>query len=136
MKGFFPVVAGIMADVPTLQRQLAYSKKQTAFAWAQYFQVSRRRLVADHTHYRSLIAVATTDANLPTHIVEEIKNMAKEVRKTWDCPICLDMISPDENGDKSLEITNCGHYYCKTCLTSLKAQPQPKCAVCRREWKH
>jgi hypothetical protein len=62
--------------------------------------------------------------------------MAKEVRKTWDCPICLEMISPEETGDKSLEITNCGHYYCKQCLTSLKAQPQPKCAVCRREWRN
>lgn len=123
-----------MAD-NTLARQLAYSKKQTAFAWAQYFSVSRRRLVADHAQYQRIQAVQT-DPNSPVHIVEAIKEMAKELRKTWDCPICFDMISPEENGDKGLAITNCGHYYCKQCLTTLKAQPQPKCAVCRREWRN
>jgi hypothetical protein len=57
--------------------------------------------------------------------------MAKELRKTWESPICLEFIQPD-----TLEITSCGHFYCRVCLERLKAVPQgevARCPVCRRK---
>jgi hypothetical protein len=62
--------------------------------------------------------------------------MADALKKEWDCPICLAMIPLD-----TLEITNCGHYYCKPCLDALKAhaiaeeKPKYECAVCKRKFK-
>ena len=52
---------------------------------------------------------------MPEHIKEELKNMAKELKKKWECPICYDFIA-----DEQLLITNCGHYYCVPCLESWK----------------
>ena len=54
----------------------------------------------------------------------------------WECPVCLDMIK-----DGELEISNCGHFYCKPCLDTIKDKAQTEhlekweCAVCRRKHK-
>ena len=59
--------------------------------------------------------IVNADATIPTHIKEEFLKMGAELKKTWECPICIDMIQPD-----NLEITNCGHYFCKPCLEGFK----------------
>lgn len=113
-----------MADGP-----LNRAKKQTAFAWAKYYESVNVRLAGDTRAYR----VATTTLNadgIPEHIKNEIKTMATELRKTWNCPICLDMISSD-----NLDITNCGHYFCKPCLTHHKENNRTNCVcpMCRKK---
>jgi ubiquitin C-terminal hydrolase len=123
-----------MAD--NLQNQLIYARKQKAFAWAKYYETTNQRLNADYNNYQRINNTIAKDVAIPTHIVEEFKNMAKEIRKTWDCPICLEMIAPDQ-----LEITNCGHYYCKPCLEALKKDHKDKgddkwkCGMCNRKHK-
>ena len=63
-----------------------------------------------------------------------MREMAIALKKEWECPVCLDMIASD-----NLEITNCGHYYCKPCLAQLKQSQKTagkekwECAVCRRK---
>ena len=118
-----------MTDVPTLQRALAYSKKQTSYAWGKYYEAVNRRLTTDYNIHRTLQRTTTEEA-IPTHIVTELKQMATDLRKTWECPICFEMIIP--NG---LEITNCGHYFCNPCLTELKHNNPTdcKCPVCRKK---
>ena len=112
-----------------LNRRLTSMTKQRAFAWAKYYEACNSRLNADHTNYTRIVRHTTDDA-IPTHIKNEFLAMATELKKTWECPICLEFIQPD-----NLDITPCGHYYCKGCLHTLKAQPEPKCGICRRKLK-
>jgi hypothetical protein len=112
-----------------LNRRLTNMTKQRAFAWGKYYEACNARLTADYNRHRTIVRHTTDDA-IPTHIKTEFLAMATELKKTWECPICLDFIQPD-----NLDITPCGHYYCKGCLHTLKGQPEPKCGICRRKLK-
>ena len=61
---------------------------------------------------------------IPQHIKDLLISNMKEQNKTYDCPICMDTIKPED-----IKFTGCGHMYCQGCLTRLKEQG--KCAVCR-----
>ena len=112
-----------------LQRKHNSMIKQRAFAWAKYYESANERLTADYGRYQTIIRTTNDDA-IPTHIKNEFIEMATALKKTWECPICIEFIQPD-----NLEITPCGHYYCKGCLHTLKAQAEPKCGLCRRKLK-
>lgn len=122
-----------MATIQSVTNQLTFARRKTAFAWAKYYEQVNSALHADHGHYNQYTTLSN-DASIPEHIKAEIKEMAKTLHKKWECPICIDMI---DDGD--LEISNCGHYYCKPCLTQLKqtqrtaGKPKWECAVCRRK---
>jgi hypothetical protein len=119
--------------IDTLTRSLQFARRQKAFAWAKYYEEVRTSLRADHRHLMSYSRVVTDDA-IPEHIKADLKEMATALKKKWECPICLGMID-----DGELDITNCGHYYCKPCLAQLKqtqksaGKPKWECAVCRRK---
>ena len=112
--------------------KLDYAKKQKAFAWAKYYEEVNNALHGDHQNYNTFNRVAD-DMAIPEHIKVEMKTMATALKKKWECPVCIDMI---DDGD--LEITNCGHYYCKACLTAWKktckdrGDPKWKCGMCNR----
>jgi hypothetical protein len=105
--------------------------KRIAYAWARYYEEVNRRHISDHNNYvllQNKIIQETVDA-IPAHIKEMIVQMSEELKKTWECPVCLDMIEP-----KSLEITNCGHYFCKDCIVKYRSEHPVDCVcpVCRR----
>jgi len=112
----------------------ASCNKQRAFAWAKYYESVNQRLRSDHTNY-TRTQLVKEDATIPTHIKEEFLKMGAELKKTWECPICIEMINPD-----NLEITNCGHYFCKPCLAGFKERNMRTiscngcCPVCRRKF--
>jgi hypothetical protein len=122
-----------MTDVVSLRRSLDYSRKQTAFAWAKFYETTRGRLTADYTMYNRMTTMdARSDTHIPQHIVDELKEMGATIKKTWECPVCIEMIKPE-----NLDITNCGHYFCKECLAGVKSRAVAqnvdcKCPVCRR----
>lgn len=122
-----------MAD---LQVRLDYANKRVKFAWAKYYEAVRGALHWDIIVYNRVVSVAD-DREIPEHIKKEMKDMAKELKKKWECPVCLEMISDDE-----LEITNCGHYYCGECLRAWKKTCRDKgdikwkCSICNREHKY
>jgi len=124
--------------IPSLQAQLAATRKRVSFAWAKFYEATN----ADHHGAVVQYTVFNTirdDVAVPEHIKATFKEMSDALKKKWDCPICMDMIP-----DGELEISNCGHFYCKPCLTALKAHartadPSPnakwQCGVCRRKHK-
>ena len=122
-----------MTDADRLRNQLTYSRKQTSYAWANHYKYVETQLSDAISSHRRLITVETEEA-IPTHIKEEMKSMALLLKKKWECPICLNMIE-----DGQLEITSCGHFYCRNCLDqhqdNSKAQGEPKwkCATCRKK---
>jgi len=118
-----------------LQRSLTYANKKVKFAWAKYYEQVNDALHNAHEQYDTFNRVAD-DKSIPEHIKTEIKEMAKALKKKWECPVCMDMIA-----DEQLEITNCGHYYCKDCLESWKqtckdrGDDKWKCGMCNRQHK-
>jgi hypothetical protein len=62
------------------------------------------------------------------YIKKEMEDITYLLSNPYNCPICIELIPKGE-----LDITNCGHKYCKKCLTKLKEMPEPKCAICRTE---
>lgn len=125
--------------IASLTTSLTYARKRTAFAWAKYYEATN----ADHhgaVVHHAVLQSNIADPAIPKHIKNALTEMAGELKKKWDCPICSDMIP-----DGGLEISNCGHFYCKPCLVSLKAfwatKPESEskgkweCGVCRRKHK-
>ena len=118
--------------VESLTTSLNYARRQRAFAWAKYYETTNATLVNDRAVFTRVERVI--ESEMPEHIKSELKTMATQLRKKWECPICLDTIE-----DNDLEITSCGHFYCKACLLqhveSEKGRGKPKweCCVCRRK---
>lgn len=117
-------------NIQTLQNQLLWARKQKSYAWAKYYESINRHLVGDRITYQ---IINRTCEEMPTHIKNEFKEMAMALKKKWECPICLDFIADD-----ALEITNCGHFYCKPCLKQLietqktAGDAKWECATCRK----
>jgi transcription elongation factor Elf1 len=121
------------------QQQLNFARKQKAFAWAKYYEAVNQAHTQAVVQYVTLTTTAT-DVAVPAHIKTTLKEMADQLKKKFECPICLEMIESEQ-----LEITNCGHYYCKGCLTAHKAAERAtqthvapdrqkwSCATCRRK---
>ena len=111
-----------------LRRQLDWQKKKTKFAWAKFFEAQRTQLTDDTAQVVRVRTMVQHDEQVPQFIKDELKQLLTELNKRVQCPICLDDMQPSDLG-----ISNCGHKYCQSCLDTLKAQPDPKCAVCRRK---
>jgi hypothetical protein len=110
-----------MASANQLRSQLEYAKKQKAFAWAKYYQT-----ITEEVGRAEIIVRCVND--FPQHIANELVELATELHKKFDCPICLEMVSKE-----TIAITWCGHIYDKTCLETLKAQPDATCGICRKK---
>jgi hypothetical protein len=116
-----------------LTLKLNWARKQKAYAWAKFYETTRGVLHDDHAHYATFNQVAD-DRSIPEHIKTTMKETATALKKKWECPICVDMIDDDD-----LEITNCGHFYCKGCLAQWQAASKArgdakwKCCSCNRK---
>ena len=133
---FAPTVEG-------LQNRLNYANRRCKFAWAQYYQAIRGDNEEDHDTYDRYMRIINSDEpastttpteTMPSHIKNELKEMADRLKKKWECPVCFEFIETE-----NLDITNCGHFYCKGCLNSwkenCKSQAKEKwdCCVCKRK---
>jgi rubrerythrin len=120
-----------------LQQKLNATNKKVKYAWAKYYSEIRTHLIEDRTQYITITKIQTQlidNQSIPTHIKSELKEMAQILKKKWECPICMDFIEVD-----NLDITNCGHYYCKGCLEQWKTTEKNKgndkwtCAICKKK---
>jgi hypothetical protein len=110
--------------IASLTRKLSYSKKQTAFAWGKFYEECRVLQQSNINSYEVVSAVPVEE--LPVHLQNEMREYVKKLKLEIDCPICLEVINPNQ-----LEITRCGHKFCRTCLGTLKTTTK-KCAICRK----
>lgn len=118
-----------------LKRKLDYANKRLKFAWARYYSEVHGHNQNDYIQYVFYRkTIQTENAGIPVHIKNEMNEMAEKLKKQWECPVCLDFISHED-----LEITNCGHFYCKECLETWKKTQKDnghdkwKCGVCNRK---
>lgn len=116
------------------QAQVTSLKKQKAFAWAMYFakvaeEVSIAQLVVRMVGERQNGELVRPDV-MPSHISDELWEMANKLNKTYTCPICYDLTNKE-----TFHLTWCGHILCKDCynhMTTRSAPEKPKCPMCRK----
>lgn len=111
-----------------LRNQVNLLTRQKSYAWAKYYESLNR------AHHLAVVQINTltrtvSEPTLPEHIKKELSEMASQLKKEYECPICLDTISEGE-----LEVSSCGHKYCKGCFKELLKASEPKCACCRRKF--
>jgi hypothetical protein len=111
-------------SISSLRTKLWSAEQRRKFAWARYYTETQERLVSDTTQYNIMTKIPTS--TLPQHIINEIEENTATLRKNIECPVCMTVI---EKG--KLEISYCGHKYCKDCFKQLD-----KCAICRKNFKH
>jgi hypothetical protein len=117
-----------VVQVEALKKKLAYANKKVSYAWAKYYEEVYSHFSDATEEYKKLQVITTNDV-IPEHIKTQIKEMGEELKKKWECCICLDFI-------KNIEVTNCGHFMCSDCLHKLKLstkEPTWSCPVCRRK---
>ena len=110
-------------SVEQLRKQLDYSKKQTSFAWAKYYEANANQLRGDIEAYNQ---IQQLPPETPEFVLNQLKDFHIKLRKKIECPICLEIIEPEKLG-----ISKCGHKFCNDCLDKLKTTTK-KCAVCRK----
>lgn len=107
-----------------LERQLDWAKRQKSYAWAKYFESEASRQRDDVVQYQQIERIVEVD-DIPLNIRSEFKDMLKALKKKIECPICYNVIEPDD-----MKLTNCGHKYCPDCFEKID-----KCAICRKSLK-
>lgn len=95
------------------------NKRQTAYAWAKYYEQ------VNMNHDRSInMYTLLNDAD---RLTDQLKECCIQLKMEIDCPICYEIIELEQ-----LQITHCGHKYCKNCYERLMQAEKPKCAICRK----
>lgn len=104
-------------------------RRQKAFAWAKYYEAINEAHTGNVAHYNTLEQVVEEVPELPKHLVDEYKQMLKDLHKEIECPICMEIIDGVEFS-RELKITGCGHKYCNDCFDKID-----ECAICRKKIK-
>lgn len=119
----------------SLRNRLQWAQKRVKYAWAKYYEQVHGRLHDAHVQY-VVVSRNSDDVAIPEHVKQELKNMASALKKQWECPICMGFIPED-----ALDITNCGHFYCRDCLAAWKQTEKTRgsskwaCGMCNRKHK-
>ena len=101
-------------------------KRQKAFAWAKYFEITRDTHNDNVRNYQIINAMNDcVDVKLPTHLHNEMNDLLTKTKQKIDCPICLEIINMDD-----LHIVGCGHKFHSNCIMQCD-----KCPICRKRLK-
>jgi len=118
-----------MPSQPTnqqLQTKIRSLEKGKKYAWGKYYGEVNNQLNQNTTQYIRMKEFVET---IPTHIKDEYIKMLDELKKEIECPICMDIIQKND-----LQLSNCGHKYCKTCYDRI-LRDSNKCAICKKQLK-
>jgi hypothetical protein len=93
--------------------------------YSYFIYKQNQKLKKENAYIKSL------SISIPKHIKSEIIEMSKQLNKTWECSICLDIINVN-----NLNITNCGHFYHNSCINAVKEhayinKTYAECPICR-----
>jgi len=121
-----------MSNITLTKREHDALLRKSKTGWARYFSLLRDeqqhgiRLMEQIDVLRR--QVVDNSATIPTHLKNEIVEMYQALGKHYDCCICME--TPDAD---NIEISSCGHRYCKTCFNQLK-ETTKACAICRKKF--
>jgi len=111
---------------------------QRRVAWRKYYEaIADRADLCNRLHnalqlqqYRNRAGGLDRPPVLPTHITNDLWEMAEQLNRQFTCPICFDLTTKE-----TLHMAWCGHLTCKDCYTNLVQNPQNKktCPTCRAD---
>ena len=101
------------------ERQYNAQVRKAKAGWAKYFAELESNQERDIIYYEQV-------KYLPVEGMTDFAQLLIKLKASIDCPVCLETIAPDQ-----IEMTACGHKFCKSCLSAIKERPEPKCAICR-----
>ena len=78
-----------------------------------------------YEEHRQLLQAKVKSKELPVH-VQGI--LIAALKKDVECPVCYQVLNREAPG---IQVTLCGHIFCKPCHKQLKA-----CALCRKPIQH
>jgi len=99
--------------------------------WAKYFQAendNHTRQVENYGEQMEVFSQIEVIESVPQFIKDEMEQMIVKLRLEIECPVCMDII--DAEGGQ-LEITKCGHKFCKGCIARVRETAEPTCPSCR-----
>ena len=107
------------------------AERKLKFAWAKFYEASNTHHNDNYRLYlqQQNIHNQMVAENIPQHITNELFELNTALKKSIECPICLDVI---DGINLQLVISKCGHKYCNNCLTTLK-NSNANCAICRKK---
>jgi len=94
------------------------------FAWSMFYR-SHQDLLDTKRHLSNTLK-RLEQVDTDEYAQKEIINLYTELKKSVDCPVCLETLAPNQ-----IKFTKCFHKYCGECLPKVKQQG--KCAVCRKK---
>ena len=100
-------------------------KKQRNYAWAKYYEDVNQNHNSGVNHFQQVTTIVEKH-EIPENIKTELIDLMKKLREKVECPVCYDVIEPD-----NMKLTNCGHKYCSSCYDKL-IESTNKCAICRK----
>jgi len=112
--------------MPYSDRAYEAQVKKAKQGWAFYYRLMEAEHQTQVIYSERLIEVSTQE--MPEHIKTEILDLLSQVKAKVDCPICLEVIPEGQ-----IDITKCGHKFCKSCLLEVKRRPNPECSICRKK---
>ena len=121
-------IQSLNRKVHKLETDLAQVRSARRYAWGQFYEKQEEHYILQTETYNTIKQFKdkiTEVETIPIHIQNEYKEMCGLLKKKLDCPICLDLIEPNQ-----LQISSCGHKYCKDCYSHID-----KCAICRKMLK-
>lgn len=100
---------------------------QRAYAWAMCYEKDRllHGSLYDATQRANQVRLHSIQTAIPTFIIEELTENYISLKKQCECPVCLEVITPE-----LLKFTKCGHKLCNTCFNHATLV---KCPMCRKD---
>ena len=106
--------------------------REKKVAWFHYFEERRdnialRLRIVERAGLSTKKISPQDPATLPPHLVADFMAMAQELQKKLECPVCLELVTPE-----NVSISKCGHTFHKTCFDECRTRSD-KCPICRTE---
>ena len=109
-------------------RRLEWERKKTKFAWAKYYQACSHQL-QQSLDFVNPLRQQINNNELPTHLINEFKELIDKYKHKYQCSICLDDMSKP-----TLQVVKCGHFFHKDCITAW-LNHHDTCPLCRKKIK-
>jgi len=109
-----------------LEKENKVLERKAKAGWKMYFDLKEEFVeLIDYMIFlreKNKTLMNNKNNNDISFLTAQFKDMYDELKKKSDCPICFEPITKE-----NMNITNCGHIFCKECSVKLS-----NCAVCRK----
>ena len=117
-----------MATIESVKKQLEYSKKQTSYAWGQYYGLQEQEYRDAYNQVQEYEDNELDDeipVGLNPHLMKMIQDLYRKSKEKIECPICLERIESDD-----LKTGRCGHNFHQECIDIWLREGKNKCPLC------